>query len=638
MKKLLTILLVVTLLLAGCATVPTTPRTAPSTPPSAPSTVPDTSPSADDSRGEVAVASASGRVVDFSTRQPVEKAMVNIGNKSYFTDSLGNYKILKIPVGTLTVNVTAPDYEDYSNTVEIQEGPNIIANILLAPETIPPSASGLLLTYTLTLQEDASNKLHMNLRVRNIKSDSLRMVINNTIMDDYENTYDLFDITSNISVRDLTGNNLPISFSKTTIIPENWYLSWWRNGNRPIHYDVLTVETKGNSELIIEYDIISSTQIWLGFHADPEFPFDNPKDFWAGYLEWILYHPQEHTDIYSTKLIIELPDGWRYASVYPSLGNEVDLGKIDYMYGDNIRWKNYQRSNFILFKEGPFDLASKIIRGTKVQDVYSAHFKGQRNQQAGFKYFEYFCDSIGPLPVYAVLTFAPLVKMEDIDPVPSRPYVDYLRVYQAGPYGWSHGLMGEYFGAGGDIGFGSGKSLPLVQLWDFNSLDDSKSYGFPPHGTARFWLMHFLQAESDEDLWIKDGLTTYYENMCVASKYGIDEVVARRFKPMYQYYLDNIAGPPEKDEINFTNASFLDYFKSALTFFYINELIKEQSGGTKNLNDAMKLLYQDALAGKSVSRESLIGALNSLTGYDFTQVVDDYLYGDKQLDLERWLK
>ena len=102
MKKLLTILLVVTLLLAGCATSPSAPRTVPSTPPSAPSTVPDTSPSADDNRGEVAVASASGRVVDFSTRQPVEKAMVNIGNKSYFTDSLGNYKILEIPGGTLT--------------------------------------------------------------------------------------------------------------------------------------------------------------------------------------------------------------------------------------------------------------------------------------------------------------------------------------------------------------------------------------------------------------------------------------------------------------------------------------------------------------------------------------------------------
>ena len=196
--------------------------------------------------------------------------------------------------------------------------------------------------------------------------------------------------------------------------------------------------------------------------------------------------------------------------------------------------------------------------------------------------------------------------------------------------------MGEYFGTGGDIGFGSGRSLPQVQLWDFNSLDDNKSYGLPSHGMARFWLPHLLQVDSAEDLWVKDGLTTYYENMCVASKYGLDEVLERRFKPMYQYYIKNIAGPPEIDEINFTNHSFLSSFKDALVFFYINELLKEQSGETKNLDDAMKPLYEAALAGRSVSRESLIAALNSLTEYDFAQVVDDYLYGDKKLDLDYW--
>ena len=585
-----------------------------------------------------AIASISGGVVDFSTKQPVEKAMVNIGNKSYLTDSAGSYNILEIPAGTLTVNVTATDYEDYSNIVEIQEGPNIIANILLAPETIPPSDSGLLLTYTLTLQEDTSNKLHMNLRVRNIASDSLKLVINNTIMDDYENVYDLFNIVSNLYVTNPSGDNLPFVFSETSIVPENWYLSWWRGGNRPIHYDVLTIDTKGNSELVLEYEVISSMEMWLAWGVDSTFPGDHPRDFWAGYLEWLLYRPQEHVDVRAAKLIIELPDGWRSATIYPSLGEEVDLEKIDYMYGDNIRWKNYQRSNFVLFKDGPFKLASKMIKDTNVQEVYSTSLAGQRNHEAGFQYFEYLSESIGPLPVNAVLTFFPVIPTVDAKPDPSIPYVNYLRLFQAGPYGWPHGLMGEYFGAGGDIGMHSGRSLPQVQLWDFNSLDNSRSYSFPPHGIVRYWLMHLLQTESANNLWIKEGLDVYYENMCVASRYGLDEVIERRFKPMYQYYIDNIAGPPEVDQINFTNASFLNYYKRALTFFYINEQIKEQSGGTKSLDDAMKLLYEKALAGEAVSRESLIMALNSLTERDFTQVVDDYLYGDKELNLDRWLK
>lgn len=590
------------------------------------------------SHKEVAIASIEGRVVDFSTRQPVEKAIVNIGNESSFTDSSGNYVIAHVPVGFQTIKVIAEGYQDYRNTIKIEKDSNVIEDILIEPETVPESVSGHLLTYRLSLKEDARKNLHMQLHVRNIKSDSLRMVINNTIMDDYENVYDIFEIVSNLSVTNPAGNALPFDFSQTTIVPENWYLSWWRNGNRPIHYDAITIDTKGNRELLIEYDIISSVEMWLAFGADSTFPNDHPRDFWAGYLEWLLYRPQEHADVCSAKLITELPEEWRFATIYPSLGNEVDLGKMDYMYGDNIRWKNYQRSNFILFKDGPFRLASKMIKGTLVQDVYSARLAGQRNHQAGFQYFEYFCDSIGPLPVYAVLTFFPSVHMVDTSPVSSAPYIDYLRLYQAGPYGWSHGLMGEYFGTGGDIGFGSGRSLPQVQLWDFNSLDDKKSYSFLPHGTARFWLPHLLQVDSAEDLWVKEGLTTYYENMCVASKYGTDEVVERRFKPMYRYYLENIAGPPEVDEINFTNHSFLSYFKDALVFFYINELLKEQSGGAKNLDDAMKPLYEDALAGKPVSRESLIGALNSLTEYDFTQVVDDYLYGNKALDLAPWLK
>lgn len=485
--------------------------------------------------------------------------------------------------------------------------------------------SGLLLTYKLSLQEDASNRPHMYLRVRNIKSGSLRMVINGTIMDGCRNVYDLFDITSNLSVKDLTGNTLPVDSSKTTIVPDNWYLSFFRN--YPIHYDVINIDTKGNSELIVEYDIISSTEMWSGFGADSSSLFDDPRDFWAGYLEWMLYRPSEHEDVCSAKLTIELPSGWRYATVYPNLGNEVDLERMDYMYGDNVRWKNYQRSNFILFKEGPFILASKVVRGVKVQDIYSAQFT-HRNHQAQYQYFQYLCDNIGPLPVYAVLTFYPSVNGHAIR---------YLRVYQEGPYGSSHGLMGEYFGTGGDIGDPPDDSLPQVQVWDFNSAGKDKSYSFPMHGTVRYWICHFIQLKTLDEEWFKGGFCTYYENMSVASRYGLDEVIERRFRPMYQYYMDNIAGPPEVDQVNFTNHSFLTHFKPALTAFYIDKLLIEHSGGVKDINDLMRLLFEDALAGLPLSRESFLENLNSLTDYDFASVVDDYLYGDKKLNLDKWL-
>ena len=113
------------------------------------------------------------------------------------------------------------------------------------------------------------------------------------------------------------------------------------------------------------------------------------------------------------------------------------------------------------------------------------------------------------------------------------------------------------------------------------------------HATVRPWIILFLQCTWDVLPWFKGGFGTYYENMCVAQRYGLDQVVERRFKPMYQYYISNIAGPPEVDQLNFSNHSFVEYFKSALTAYYINELLIEHSNGTKGINDFMKLLFNN---------------------------------------------
>jgi len=581
------------------------------------------------------VASISGRVVDFATRQPVGNTVVNIGDQSATTDSSGNYALADVPVGLQAIEVRAEGYLDYANMIDIEIGSPILEDVLIEPAVIQESVSGLLMTYGLRLEGDASNSLKMRLHVRNIESDSLSMIINGALVDDFRNVYDLFELVSNVSVTNLQGEMLPVTFSETTVIPDNWY-GWFRR--QAIYYDVLRIDTKGNSELMIEYDVISSVDMWLALQADSSFPWDHPRDFWAGYLEWLLFRPQGHVDVCSAKLVIELPEGWRFAAVYPNLGHEVDLGKMDYMYGDNeVRWKNFQKGNFVLFREGPFRLASRIINDTKVQDVYSAHWEGRRNPEAGFQYYEYFCDNLGPLPVHATLTFLTWLRPLRTLPDPSVPFIDYQRIHQAGPYGWAYSLMGVFHSAGGDIG-SMGISLPQVQVWDFDSLDDNASSFLRHHGLLRCWFSQLIQVDAVADGWLRGGLTVYYENLSASSRYGWDQIIERRFKPMYQYYLDNIAGPPETDRVNSRNASFVLYFKSALAFLYIDETLKEHSGGTKELSDAVSLLYEEALAGRAVSRQSLIIALNSLTDYDFTQVVDDYIYGDKKLNLDRWLK
>jgi len=569
--------------------------------------------------------SLSGWVKDFSTREPIQGAEVTIGEKVVLTDELGNYQLSDIPVGSLEIGVKAESYQDYNNAIEIEKDFSSTLNILLNPETVPSSVSGCLLIYNLSLKENAGNQLQIVLRVRNIKSDSLTLVANG-FLKDYQTGEKFLEMVSNFTAKSSEGEILSVEFSHKSFSPKNCYHDYFFN--QSLHYEVVTIDTKRINELEIKYEIASNSEIWSKVGADSTSLYDNPEDFWLGYLEWLLYRPLEHQAICSAKLRVALPSGWKFATVYPSFGKEVDLEQLDYMYGDNVRWKNYQRSNFILFKEGPFSLASEIVDGVKVQDVYSVQVANQRNHQAQYQYFQWLSDAIGPLPVYAVLTFCTYVSGDN---------VPYLREFQEAPYGFSHGLRGEYFATGGDIGSGYGPSLEQVQLWDFNSMDNNKNYSFPIHGTVRYWLNHLIQPCTYQS-WSKGGLAIYFENRCVASKYGWEEVVERRFKPMYRYYLEEVAGTPEQERINFTNHHFSNNFKPALVLFYINEILKGESEQTKDLTDAMKLLYEEALVGECLSRESLIEALNSLTDYDFTQIVDDYLYGDKTLNLDPWLK
>jgi len=300
-----------------------------------------------------------------------------------------------------------------------------------------------------------------------------------------------------------------------------------------IYYDVVAINTGGSSEITVEYDVASNTEIYSGLGAGSGafYSETGPEDFWHGYLELILFRPENHNEVSSANLGFTLPSGWDYATIYSDIQwGQVNLGTLDYMYGDNIRWKNFHRAGLVIFNKSKFNSKAKNINGIYVVDVYSSEFEGSRNQEAFFQYFEYLCNSIGTLPINKHLTFYPAVSSNE---------VTYYRVYQAAPYGLEHGLMGEFYGAGGDIGVDGGNSLSQVQLWDFNGFDNETHYTFSMHGIVRPWIFLFLQCTEDVLPWFKGGFGTYYENMCVAQRYGLDQVVERRFKPMYQYYIDN---------------------------------------------------------------------------------------------------
>jgi len=494
-------------------------------------------------------------------------------------------------------------------------------------ESIPEThtcTNGLCLDYYLTLEGNASSRPHMVLKISNIQDkEYINLAISWPLIDDYGNVEsNLFDMIQNVSVKDSEGNQLPIEFSQKALTNNNWYLSC---SEQLIYYEVLEIDTSGKNSVIIEYDLASNIEIWNGLGGGIE----NPQDceyFWAVYLENILYRPEGHQLIEAAYLNIDIPSGWNFATVYPRYGNIVELGTMDYMFGDNVRWMNYQRGELILFKEGQFLMESKNVYGVEVQDVYSSEWAGERCCEANFQYFKYLCDHIGVLPIDGVLTFCPYIHGDEIE---------YLRYYQAAPYAWCHGLMGEYWGAGGDLAIASGGELPKVPLWNLYEFNDEDNFTLYMHGVVRYWIFMFIQIENWSEAWFKGGICTYYENMAVSSKYGYDQIKERRFKPMYEFYKENIDNL--ETCVNSSGHEFLTYFKPALLAFYINELLNERSNGEKSLDDAMQIIFDNAYMGEPITKRSFIDALNSLTDYDFTNIVNDYIYEDNRvLDLDKY--
>ena len=502
----------------------------------------------------------------------------------------------------------------------------VLLNLPFIFLVFPQEAKGLDLDYQLTLQGDGSGRPHITLQVNNLSSESLKLAVNTPLVDDSGNY--LITMIHNFSVKGENGDTLGYSFTQETIINPVWY--WF---NLPIYYDVYTINTDRNRQITVEYDAASNTEIYRGLGATNDDVFWGKElmvDFWHGYLELILFRPENQSDVSAANICFSLPPNWDYeiGTLGTRLNNEVDLGTLDGMYGDNIiRWKNYQRSLLVIYDKSKFNVKAKDVRGIRVADVYSADVEGYRNQEAFFQYFEYLCDRMGTLPITNYLTFYTCINGNQIP---------YLRAYIDAPYSAGYGVSGRFYGDGGDIGIGCGQSLDHVQLWEFDSFDNEKTYSTPMHATVRPWICFFIQFDPFTS-WFKGGFSIYYENMCIAQRYGLDNIIERRLRPMYKYYIDNIAGPPEVDKKNFSNHSFVEYFKSCLTAYYIDQLLKENSGGTKTIDDLMKLLFQKAEQGVAIDREIFTEALNSLTGYDFTSVIEKYLYGTEKLPLDGYL-
>jgi len=479
--------------------------------------------------------------------------------------------------------------------------------------------------YQLNVNGDGSTRAAITVNVSNVNKGKLYLVYNATLIDDIANHYgEMIPFVNDLSIRSEDGTELSFTESEYTVNQWHWPL-------HPIYFKRVLVDVPSDCNLVLQYHIGSNVEICNAIGLEKFFWNSvTASDFWHGYLENILLRPEVHSDLSSAMLSVTLPPNWSLATVYPVSDNIVSLGRLPKMYSNTNSNLSYQRAPFVLYNSSKYNFKKNSVRGVELIDVYPADLEGIRNQEAFYTAFTYLCDNVGVPPTEYFLTFLPGYGGGAL-----------FQVYQSAPYGYPHSLRGEFNGTGGDFGF-NGQRLEEVPLWTFSASDPDQGLPhFYGNNLFRTWEPGFIQFESDNGSvpWsLHGGLFTYYDNICAAQVYGIDPIVERRFKPMYRYYKEYIVGDPENNPRNEWGKPFLSYYKPALVLFWIDGILKEQSNGDVDINSVMRKLYLDAENGEKLTLESFREALNSLTGYNFDDIVTKYLEGSGNLTIDDYLE
>ena len=156
-----------------------------------------------------------------------------------------------------------------------------------------------------------------------------------------------------------------------------------------------------------------------------------------------------------------------------------------------------------------------------------------------------------------------------------------------------------------------------------------------------------------ESLWVAEGLTSYYDDLLIAraglmrrdeylkrlSKQidGLQTSPGRLVQPLSAASFDAWIKYYRKDE-NFTNTGVSYYTKGAVVGFLLDAEIRRATGGTKSLDDAMRLAYQRYAGERGYAPAELRKTFEEVAGTDlgrfWTQAVDTAVDLDYQRALD----
>lgn len=489
---------------------------------------------------------------------------------------------------------------------------------------------GLIFEHKLVVEENTSNRPRMEVIIRNIKDDKIRLDVNGTAYisayyEEYEKGKELFNLIKYDTIHARSSEDEKIPFTRETRIFNRCDNELPLTFTKYFFIDTLEFSTNNSGFLLLEFEIASILDKIEGFGGTPMDP-DNPErllDYWAGYLEWIILRPADLQpgDIKQNELVIDLPSGWDYAVSYPEkTDGVVELGDLKFMsWKNDLQWKNIQRGNLVIFNKGPFQVEKGHAGNLLIQNVFHENYHGEINNKANFTFYSFLTDYIGELPVENVVTFSHTYGRKD--------ELEYFEGWQTAPWRYGYSIMGNYFAS-------SSGGLPPGQegypKWEF----EGDFFLTTAHNVIRAWK------GSMPGSWA----AIYLEELAFASKFSQDEFYEKRLRPMYEFYKKKVVvNGKEEDVFRSTGHSFLGYFKwQTLVPFYFDQLIQEATDGKKDLSNAIQKIYQETLSGAKeggMMKEITINALNKASKgkVDFQEKFYAYKPPGKILDLDEYL-
>lgn len=350
----------------------------------------------------------------------------------------------------------------------------------------------------------------------------------------------------------------------------------------------------------------------------------------TGFLETLLLRPRQHNLVGNGTLRFELPANWQAVTVLTKEQNAVfPMGSMDSFYGDNPETvKNFVPAGFAVGEQKNITeietKCGRLIYAYPPSRINANSF----NAVLGKAFFEYYCTVVGPLAPH------------DADIVGINTE-------------WSNsgnqpGLYQFYGQHNRTIDLGQNMPFAMYRPWEWKLCDgtpficdlpDYAYYGFP-HKLLRAWFStgSLLFMSPGSDWFFRGGISHYFQEMAMSFAFG-QQKVYERYRDMYQYYqekyvqtgLDQSLFSQSKDE---KTKHFLDYFKSGLWAFYLNQRILESTHGKKNMADLSRYLYANyAGVGRPLTYKEIEEAVNIVAGTDLSDVWSRYAYGNEPIPL-----